>query len=430
MILPISRSLRLLTAASLCALASSALAQQRGGATSMRPTTNTQPTVRSGVGGGGSGASSASGGSRQYTNTTMVGDAMITSDPETRRLIIVTDEDTNTNIKTIIASLDKPKPQVLINVVFVQVTHTDDLDLGAEARLVGNIAIKHNPDTIASTRFGVAAEAANPLGYGAFYQLTAPNINATLHALASKNKTQILSRPSILTRSSQQATIMVGQSVPLITNSRVSDTTNTTINTVQYQDVGIILRVTPFITEEGLVEMIVSPEISSLSATTVPISNTVSSPVIDKRSADTVVVTPSDQTIVIGGLISTQKNSRDSQSSACSGTSRCWAPRSARQVKDDEKTELLIFRGDPRWSPHRRIWPGGVEGEGADGNGSPRPSTVEGTQAVHHQALTEVLSETPEALASGVFCLGIPYSLQLGLWKSARRWSRLSAPRD
>jgi len=49
--------------------------------------------------------------------------------------------------------------------------------------------------------------------------------------------------------------------------------------------------VTPFITADGLVEMIVSPEISSLSATTVPISNTVNSPVIDKRSADTVVVT-------------------------------------------------------------------------------------------------------------------------------------------
>ena len=82
---------------------------------------------------------------------------------------------------------------------------------------------------------------------------------------------------------------MVGQSVPIITNSRVSDTTNTTINTVQYQDIGIILRVTPFITSDGLVEMIVAPEISSLSATTVPISNTVSSPVIDKRSADTVI---------------------------------------------------------------------------------------------------------------------------------------------
>jgi phosphomannomutase len=48
----------------------------------------------------------------------MVGDATITSDLESRRLIVVTDDETNENIKTIIASLDKPKPQVLINVRF------------------------------------------------------------------------------------------------------------------------------------------------------------------------------------------------------------------------------------------------------------------------------------------------------------------------
>jgi general secretion pathway protein D len=167
-------------------------------------------------------------------------------------------------------------------------------------------------------------------------------VNATLHALASTTKTEILSRPSILTRNNQQATIMVGQSVPIITNSRVSDTTNTTINTVQYQDIGIILRVTPFITAEGLVEMIVSPEISSLSATTVPISNTVSSPVIDKRSADTVVVTPSDQTVVIGGLISTQTSDLEDKVPIL-GDIPIIGFAFKRKVKSDVKTELLIF---------------------------------------------------------------------------------------
>ena len=78
-------------------------------------------------------------------------------------------------------------------------------------------------------------------------------------------------------------------------------------NTITYDNVGIILRVTPFITSEGTVEMIVAPEISSLTAQTVPISSTVSAPVIDKRSAETVVVTPHGQTVVIGGLMETQR---------------------------------------------------------------------------------------------------------------------------
>jgi general secretion pathway protein D len=285
----------------------------------------------------------SAGATRQYPNSTMVGDAIITSDNETRRIIVITDEETNENIRTVIATLDKPKPQVLINVVFVQVTHTNDLDLGAEASYSGTIAIKNEPRGIANTNFGLAAAARDPLSYGAFYRILGQHgIDATLHALAAKNKTEILSRPSILTRSSQQATIMVGQSVPIVTNSRVSDQTNNTINTVQYQDIGIILRVTPFITQEGLVEMIVSPEISSLSATTVPISNTASSPVIDKRAADTVVVTPSDQTVVIGGLISNQNVDRDSKVPIL-GDIPLVGNAFKRKVKKDEKTELLIF---------------------------------------------------------------------------------------
>ncbi len=276
-------------------------------------------------------------------NSTMVGEALITSDTETRRLIVVTDDATNENIKAVIATLDKPKPQVLINVVFVQVTHSDDLDLGTEATYTGKIGIKNAPTGTATTNFGLADAANDPLKFGAFYHIIGEHgIEATLHALAAKNKTEILSRPSILTRSSQQATIMVGQEVPIITNSRISDQTNTTINTVQYRDVGIILRVTPFITDEGLVEMIVSPEISSISATTVPISNTASSPVIDKRAADTVVVTPSDQTVVIGGLISTQTVNRDSKVPLL-GDIPLLGHAFKRTVKKDEKTELLIF---------------------------------------------------------------------------------------
>lgn len=308
-------------------------AQQR--ASTARPAT---PTAARPPGTGGAGSTS-----RQYLNSTMIGDALITSDAETRRIIVVTDDATNENIKTIIATLDRPKPQVLINVVFVQVTHSNDLDLGAEATYRGTIAIKNEPTGIATTRFGLGAAANDPLKSGAFYKILGEHgLDATLHALAARNKTEILSRPSILTRSSQQATIMVGQSVPIITNSRVSDQTNTTINTVQYQDVGIILRVTPFITAEGLVEMIVSPEISALSATTVPISNTVESPVIDRRAADTVVVTPSDQTVVIGGLISNQKNDRDSKVPVL-GDIPLLGYAFKRKVKSDVKTELLIF---------------------------------------------------------------------------------------
>jgi general secretion pathway protein D len=315
----------------------------RGGTNqARRPATTTNVNRGTAVQGGGGGGASSAGANRQYVNSTMIGDAMITSDLETRRIIVVTDEETNENIRTIVESLDKPKPQVLINVVFVQVTHDKDLDLGTEATWTGKLAVKTEPNAVASSRFGLADALADPTKFGAFYRILGEDVNATIHALSAMGKTEILSRPSILTRNSQQATIMVGQSVPIITNSRVVDQTNATINTVQYQDVGIILRVTPFINADGLVEMIVSPEISSLSATTVPISNTVSSPVIDKRSADTVVVTPSERTVVIGGLISTEVKDLDSKVPVL-GDIPLLGYAFKRKQKSNTKTELLIF---------------------------------------------------------------------------------------
>jgi general secretion pathway protein D len=274
----------------------------------------------------------------------MVGDAMITSDVDTRRLIVVTDDATNENIKQIISNLDKPKPQVLINVVFLQVTHNNNLDLGVEATYKGPISIKTNPEGIATTRFDVARDLNAGVVQGAFYQLLGRDVTAYIHALSGTAKTEILSRPSILTRSNQQATILVGQNVPLLNTStqNLNNGGNSITSTVTYQDVGIILRVTPFITNEGLVEMIVSPEISSISPTTVNIPGAGPTTVIDKRQADTVVVTPSDSTIVIGGLISNQKT--DSQSKVpILGDIPILGAAFKRTIKNDVKTELLIF---------------------------------------------------------------------------------------
>src|SRR5204863_3649631 len=126
-----------------------------------------------------------------------------------------------------------------------------------------------------SSLFGGAPAAGTALNF------VSNDWNLTLHALASKGKVDVLSRPSIMARNNQEAVIVVGQEVPFITNSRITDQ-GQTINTIQYDNVGIILRVTPFITSEGTVEVIVAPESSSLTDQTVPISNNASAPEIAK----------------------------------------------------------------------------------------------------------------------------------------------------
>ncbi len=311
--------------------AGSVLAQQRTG-TATRGGTGTGST-RPSTGGAG-GASSRSGG---YPSSTQLGEAMISTDPEARKIIIVTDDATFEQMKDVVENLDKPKPQVLIKVVFVEVTHSDDLDLGIEGKYVHNAAA--DGTGTAGTDFGGVA--AQVLTGGGFYSYLNKDLSVTLTALAKKGKTEILSRPSILARNNQQATITIGQEVPFITATRF-DPVNGAINTVTYQDIGIILRVTPFISSDGMVEMILSPEISSISDKTVTIQKGVDVAVIDKRSADTVVVTPNGQTVMIGGLLGKLKT-EEVRKVPFLGDIPWLGYAFKRTIKKDTKTELLIF---------------------------------------------------------------------------------------
>jgi type II secretory pathway component GspD/PulD (secretin) len=108
------------------------------------------------------------------------------------------------------------------------------------------------------------------------------------------------------------------------------------------------LKVTPFITEDGLVEMIVSPSISEIDPTTsIPISASangtiVSAPVIDIRSADTVAVTPDKQTVVIGGLMQTTKTETVTKIPFL-GDVPLLGSLFRRTQKSDAKSELIIF---------------------------------------------------------------------------------------
>jgi general secretion pathway protein D len=315
---------------------------------------------------------SSSSGTRDYPNSTMIGDALITSDPETRRLIVITDEETHEHISQVISNLDRPKPQVLIKVVFAEVTYNNSLDVGLEGNIThgfgGMTAALTNftfsngvpiassvtpsaPNTLigGGSSFGLA-QAAGPVG-GAFATLTGSDYQVTLKAIASKGKVQILSRPSILARNNQKASIVVGQEVPLI-NGTSYDTLGGQHNSIQYQNVGIILDVTPFITPDGMVEMILKPQISSVNhdpSQAVAVSGATTNgnaatyaPVIDVRAADTVVVTPDGNTVVIGGLMQNSKTTTDSKVPIL-GDIPLLGNLFKHKIASDTKTELLIF---------------------------------------------------------------------------------------
>jgi general secretion pathway protein D len=258
------------------------------------------------------------GGSTSYPTATEMGTATFSVDPETRKIFVVADEETANYVKGVIQDLERPTPQVLIKCIFLEATYTKDSDFGVDGiyryTAKGSSIDQFNGSGSARTAFDLAA------GTGALgtFASAAGDLEVTLSALAKAGKTEILSRPSILARNNQPATISLGQQVPLITNSRFDNYGNQ-INSVSYQDVGIILSVTPFITSDKMVEMLVTPQISELAdrsqwvdisgsgTNTSTAVNAVKAPVINSRSADTVVVVPDGQTVVIGGLMQNKK---------------------------------------------------------------------------------------------------------------------------
>jgi type II secretory pathway component GspD/PulD (secretin) len=293
--------------------------------TSSRSTSTRSSSNRSG-----SGSSST----RSYNSNGTMGDATIASDQETKSVVVITDEETGQAISQIVTNLDRPKPQVLIKVVFLEVTHTDDSDLGVEGSYTHKIS--NTTTGILSTAFGLASES-----NGGFYSILGKDFQVALHTMMTAGKTEVLSRPSVLARHNQMATIVVGQQVPLITGTTY-DNYGKQINSIKYTDIGIILKVTPFITKDEMVEMIINPTISSLTDQTVEIATGVNVPIIANRSADTVVITPDGMPVVIGGLLQNQVIDSTKKVPLLGDIPLLgWAFK--RNTKSDVKTELIMI---------------------------------------------------------------------------------------
>jgi len=282
------------------------------------------------------GSNSAGGmGSRQYFNNTMLGDALIEFDIETRSVIVIADEETNQQINELIQELDKPKSQVLIKVAFVELTHNDNSNIGIDAVFNGSIGGAEGNALTAGTAFDLG-------GSGGLMQLNYDDVSVSMNALAEEGRVEILSRPSILTRNNREALISVGSLVPFMQTGNVNSVTGVQIPQYEYEPIGISLRVTPYITPHGLVELSLFPEISETTGDKIEVSEGLQLPVFATRSAQTVVVTPNGKTVIIGGLMQDNKVETVRKVPLLGDIPILGSLFKHKEMKDT-KTELLIF---------------------------------------------------------------------------------------
>ncbi|MFZ4508333.1 MAG: secretin N-terminal domain-containing protein [Fimbriimonas sp.] len=223
-------------------------------------------------------------------------------DPNTNSIIVVTTPENAELIKKILAQLDKLPEQVMIETIIVEATLDSSDKLGVEWNMVQGKAF-NNAGTTGTLAQTFGQQNANPALQGFRYTLTGGNLTGFLNALRTDSKFQVLSTPRIFTSNNVQAEINISQSIPYVLSTREDTNGNLSYN-YAFQDVGIVLTVTPRITANGYVTMDVNQTANDLQGYT-----TFNAPIVNQRQANTTVSVKDGETIILGGIIRSTVNS-------------------------------------------------------------------------------------------------------------------------
>ena len=253
-------------------------------------------------------------------------EATIEADDGTNSLIVTAEADAMQLLLAVVAKLDIRRAQVQVEVIIVEMTDNDGRDLGVEWLFIndsGGYGASNNSglgSTIAGAAFetnnngssvdarggiaeAIGGAAGQVLGIGRLDDDL--SFNVVVNALQQNSEANILSTPSLLTLDNEEASFVVGQSIPFVTGSYTatgssSSNPDNPFQTVERENVGITLRVTPQINEGDSLILAISQEVSNVIGTSTILN---SNPITSERKIETTILADNGQTIVLGGLI-------------------------------------------------------------------------------------------------------------------------------
>ena len=266
---------------------------------------------------------------RQSTNR----DVSIDSHKDSNALVITAEPDMMRSLEDVIRQLDVRRAQVLVEAIIVEVFEGDGTTLGVQWAnekgggtqfnngvvgigslavgvnqaqdkiLVDSITTTSNGDTVVvpteKSQLGDLSGLASLLGgvNGLLLGGVKDGWGAVLQAVSTDTNSNLLATPHLTTMDNEEAFFIVGQEVPIITGSTTGSNNANPFQSVDRQEVGIKLKVTPQINEGDAVQLLIEQEVSSVSgATSVDV-------IINKREIKTSVIVDDGGTIVLGGLI-------------------------------------------------------------------------------------------------------------------------------
>jgi general secretion pathway protein D len=263
----------------------------------------------------------------------MLQNVRITADITNNAILVYGNQDSQRIVEQTIRQIDRPQRQIAIEATIAEVSLNDTLNYGVQfflasqkGSLVNTVssgastasAASTSTSTGTSTATGTVSTASNAVNAaaGALLGRALPGFNfligsensprVILDALHDVTDVKILSNPSLVVLDNQTATLQVGDQVPFSTGTAtVLTANNSVVNTIDYKNTGIILRVLPRANASGNVVLEIEQEISSIAAGTAAGSLT---PTISQRRVKSSIAVASGQTVLLAGLITETEN--------------------------------------------------------------------------------------------------------------------------
>lgn len=237
--------------------------------------------------------------------------ASVEADPATNSLLITADSETMDSLLSVVERLDIRRAQVLVEAIIVELSGDLSRELGVEWAAFKEdqvLAASQNTGALANIIQGVNDNDISTLSSLRGQSIGFGNANADgvsfaglINFFQANSEANVLSTPSVLTTDNNEAEISIGQNVPFVTGSFTTSTGDASnpFQTIQREDVGISLKVTPQINEGDTVILEIEQEVSSISN-----SASASDIITNERKITTKVIAEDGETIVLGGLIS------------------------------------------------------------------------------------------------------------------------------
>ena len=293
--------------------------------------------------------SPSSSGARSAPGNNFLPNVRITADVTNNSVLVFANAESQRVVEQTIRTIDRPQRQIAIEATIAEVTLNNDLNYGVQFFLASQKgSVVNTAGAGASSATGTASNPVNAAA-NALLGRVLPGFNVLvgsensprviIDALHGVTDVKVLSNPSLVVLDNQAATLQVGDQVPFSTGTAtVLTANNTVVNTIDYKNTGIILRVLPRANASGNIVLDIEQEISSVASAG---ANGLT-PTISQRRVKSSVAVASGQTVLLAGLIS-ESETKGRQGIPLLDEIPGVGDAFAHQTNNRKRTELILF---------------------------------------------------------------------------------------